>query len=98
MPPSQSSLSAALAATLKGAVKASHQKAAELTVRQKWVDGIVLTPKEGSPSLFGQPVLRTTAPLFYDAYQRNRSTGSFILVDEATNDTVAAGMLLQPGT
>ncbi len=40
--------------------------------------------------------LRTTAPLFYDAYQRNRSTGSFILVDEATHETVAAGMLHAP--
>ncbi len=38
--------------------------------------------------------LRTTAPLFFDDYRRNRATGSFILVDEATNDTVAAGMIL----
>ena len=30
----------------------------------------------------------------YDPYRRNRTTGSFILVDEATNATVAAGMLL----
>jgi bifunctional enzyme CysN/CysC len=42
----------------------------------------------------GRISLRTTAPLFYDEYRRNRSTGSFILVDEATNLTVAAGMLL----
>ena len=33
-------------------------------------------------------------PLFFDDYRRNRATGSFILVDEATNDTVAAGMIL----
>ncbi len=38
--------------------------------------------------------LRVSAPLTYDAYRRNRATGSFILVDEATNDTVGAGMLL----
>jgi bifunctional enzyme CysN/CysC len=44
----------------------------------------------------GRVSLRTTAPLFYDEYRRNRSTGSFILVDEATNHTVAAGMLLGP--
>lgn len=37
--------------------------------------------------------LRTTQPLFFDAYNRNRFTGSFILVDEATNETVAAGMI-----
>ena len=40
--------------------------------------------------------LRTTSPLFYDAYQRNRTTGSFILVDEGTHETVAAGMLHAP--
>ena len=42
----------------------------------------------------GRVTLRTTAPLFSDDYRRNRATGSFILVDEATNDTVAAGMIL----
>ena len=36
------------------------------------------------------------APLFFDEYRRNRTTGSFILVDEATNDTVGAGMILGP--
>ncbi|MDP8987905.1 MAG: GTP-binding protein [Actinomycetota bacterium] len=44
----------------------------------------------------GRLGLRTTAPLFYDEYRRNRMTGSFILVDEVTNATVAAGMLLDP--
>ena len=44
----------------------------------------------------GRVTLRTTAPLFYDEYRRNRSTGSFILVDEATNATVAGGMILAP--
>jgi len=44
----------------------------------------------------GRITLRTTAPLFYDEYQRNRSTGSFILIDETSNQTVAGGMLLAP--
>ncbi|HZB71731.1 MAG TPA: GTP-binding protein [Acidimicrobiales bacterium] len=44
----------------------------------------------------GRVTLRTTAPLFYDEYRRNRATGSFILVDEATNATVAGGMILAP--
>jgi bifunctional enzyme CysN/CysC len=44
----------------------------------------------------GRVTLRTTTPLFYDEYRRNRSTGSFILVDEATNATVAGGMILAP--
>jgi bifunctional enzyme CysN/CysC len=42
----------------------------------------------------GRVTLRTTSPLFSDDYRRNRSTGSFILVDEASNDTVAAGMIV----
>ena len=38
--------------------------------------------------------LRCSAPLFFDAYAKNRVTGSFILIDEQTNNTVAAGMIL----
>jgi sulfate adenylyltransferase subunit 1 len=37
--------------------------------------------------------LRTTAPIFIDKYNRNRMTGSLILIDENTNETVAAGMI-----
>jgi len=42
----------------------------------------------------GKVLLRTTKPLIYDSYRRNRLTGSLILVDEATNETVAAGMIV----
>jgi bifunctional enzyme CysN/CysC len=42
----------------------------------------------------GRVTLRTREPLFYDAYERNRSTGAFVLVDESTYDTVAAGTIL----
>jgi len=42
----------------------------------------------------GRVSLRVTAPLFVDEYRRNRTTGSFILVDEGTNETVGAGMIL----
>ena len=38
--------------------------------------------------------IRTTAPLFYDSYNRNRNTGSLIIIDEATNETVGAGMII----
>jgi bifunctional enzyme CysN/CysC len=41
----------------------------------------------------GRVRLRTQKPLLFDPYRRNRDTGSFILVDEATNNTVAAGMI-----
>jgi bifunctional enzyme CysN/CysC len=44
----------------------------------------------------GRVSLRTTSPLFADPYRRNRLTGGFILIDEATNVTVGAGMILDP--
>ncbi|MFZ0160098.1 MAG: sulfate adenylyltransferase subunit CysN [Kineosporiaceae bacterium] len=54
---------------------------------------------EGSTELglneIGRIVLRTTGPLFADEYRRNRHTGGFVLIDEATNVTVGAGMILE---
>jgi bifunctional enzyme CysN/CysC len=41
----------------------------------------------------GRIRLRTTQPIFADDYARNRTTGGFVLIDEATNRTVAAGMI-----
>ena len=38
--------------------------------------------------------LRTSLPLIVDSYSKNRTTGSFILIDTATNETVAAGMIV----
>jgi len=43
----------------------------------------------------GRVGIRATVPLFYDEYRRNRATGSFILVEESTNNTVGAGMILE---
>lgn len=40
--------------------------------------------------------IRTSAPIFFDSYADNRTTGSFVLVDEQTNNTVAAGMIIKP--
>ncbi|MCB1093476.1 MAG: sulfate adenylyltransferase, partial [Verrucomicrobiae bacterium] len=42
----------------------------------------------------GRISLRTSSPLLYDSYRRNRITGSFILIDQHTNETVAAGMIM----
>ncbi len=42
----------------------------------------------------GRVTFRSQLPLFFDEYRRNRLTGSFVLIDEATNATVAAGMIL----
>ncbi|MAL60750.1 MAG: sulfate adenylyltransferase, partial [Flavobacteriaceae bacterium] len=38
--------------------------------------------------------IRTTRPLMIDEYRDNRITGSFVLIDDATHETVAAGMIL----
>jgi bifunctional enzyme CysN/CysC len=46
----------------------------------------------------GRVHLRCSSPLMVDPYARNRTTGSFILIDESTNDTVAAGMILEGKT
>ncbi len=55
---------------------------------------------EAAPTLalndIGRVRLTTLAPLAYDSYRRNRQTGGFILVDEATNETVAAGLIVDP--
>jgi sulfate adenylyltransferase subunit 1 len=42
----------------------------------------------------GRIRLRTTAPLLFDRYSKNRDTGSFVLIDEASNVTVGAGMII----
>lgn len=49
--------------------------------------------REFSMNDIGRISLRTSAPLFFDDYRRNRATGSFILIDPLTNETVAAGMI-----
>jgi sulfate adenylyltransferase subunit 1 len=38
--------------------------------------------------------IRTAKPLFYDSYKRNRVTGSIIIIDEQTNETIGAGMII----
>lgn len=42
----------------------------------------------------GRIKIRTTIPLFFDKYRTNRYTGSVILIDEGTNETVGAGMIV----
>jgi bifunctional enzyme CysN/CysC len=50
-------------------------------------------PAQLSLNDIGRVRLRTSAPLSFDAYGENRRTGSFILIDEASNETVGAGMV-----
>ncbi|MFG2053703.1 sulfate adenylyltransferase subunit CysN [Micromonospora sp. NPDC048930] len=45
----------------------------------------------------GRVRLRTTVPLLADEYRRNRTTGGFVIIDETTNRTVGAGMIVEAG-
>ncbi len=62
------------------------------------IDINTLNRNEGDPNLVMNAIakvqVRTTRPLMVDAYRENRQTGSFVLVDDATHNTVAAGMIL----
>ncbi len=65
------------------------------------IDVNTLHREEGVASLglneIGRVTLRTTAPVMVDPYRRNRTTGSFILIDEASNTTAGAGMVFALG-
>jgi bifunctional enzyme CysN/CysC len=75
----------------------TREARALLTDLQYRLDVNTLHRDETAESLslneIGRITMRTTAPLFVDEYRRNRTTGSFILVDEATFATVASGMI-----
>lgn len=72
----------------KGIIKEIHYK----------VDINTLALQHGQEELrmndIVQVTLRTAAPLKYDPYRQNRHTGSLILIDEFTNETVGAGMIV----
>ena len=80
---------------IKHTTKWSRAKVTDLLYR---LDVNSLSRDEGIDALglneIGRVRLRTTQPLLVDEYRRNRTTGSFILVDEGTFETVAAGMII----
>jgi bifunctional enzyme CysN/CysC len=57
--------------------------------------GTIPGPDELALNDIGRVRLRISAPLIADRYARNRTTGSFVLIDESTNDTVGAGMIAE---
>jgi bifunctional enzyme CysN/CysC len=77
--------------TVKGIVTDLHYR----------IDVNTLHRDESAPSLglneIGRVRLRLTQPIFADPYNRNRTTGGLILIDEATNATVGAAMITQAG-
>ena len=74
----------------KAVVKAIRYKV-DINTLHKKEDDLVIGMND-----IGRIHVRTAVPLMIDPYKRNRSTGSFILVDEFTNATVGAGMILWP--
>jgi bifunctional enzyme CysN/CysC len=54
------------------------------------------SPAELELNDIGRVRLRTSLPVLADPYERNRTTGAFILIDESSNDTVGAGMIITP--
>ena len=80
--------------TIKHTTRTARAVVRDLRYR---LDVNTLHRDEGADSLglndIGRVRLRTTQPLFLDEYRRNRTTGGFILVDEATNATAGAGMV-----
>jgi bifunctional enzyme CysN/CysC len=85
----------------KLAIKHTTQSARAVVDRVAYrLDVNTLAPDESAETLslneIGKVTLRTSAPLFVDTYERNRATGNFILIDEATNGTVGAGIVLGP--
>jgi bifunctional enzyme CysN/CysC len=81
--------------TIKHTTRTAKALVKELQYR---LDVNTLHREEGITDLglndIGRVKLRTQVPLFFDEYRRNRTTGSFILVDEGSQATVAAGMIL----
>ena len=73
---------------------------AVVTTIQSRLNVSTLAEEPGAPELtmndLGEIRLRTSKPLVFDGYAINRLTGSFILIEQGTNATVAAGMLLPP--
>ena len=80
---------------IKHTTRTARAKVTELRYR---LDVNTLHRDEAAEQLglndIGRVRLRTTVPLFVDPYRRNRTTGGFILIDESTNNTVGAGMVI----
>jgi sulfate adenylyltransferase large subunit len=88
-----------MAAGARYALKHTTRAAKAIVERLDFrVDVNTLSHDHGATELklneIGRVHLRSSTPLMVDPYARNRTTGSFILVDESTNDTVGAGMIV----
>ena len=80
---------------VKHTTRSARAQVRDLSYR---IDVNTLHRDEAATSLslneIGRVTLRTTQPMFVDEYRRNRTTGSFLLIEESTGATVGAGMIL----
>ena len=70
-----------------GAIDALRYRVDVNTLHREESDGLGLNE-------IGRCTLTVHQPIVFDAYRRNRNTGSFIIIDRETNNTVGAGMIL----
>jgi len=93
----QSSLTPGAKYTIRHTTRTTKAQVREVDYR---LDVNTLHRDESARSLsvneIGRIRVRTQQPLLFDPYRRNRATGSFILIDEVTHNTVAAGMITAP--
>ncbi|HEU4979512.1 MAG TPA: GTP-binding protein [Solirubrobacteraceae bacterium] len=92
---------APLRAGMRLAIK--HATFAARVIVEELVDRVEIhsLQREGSPQELalndiGRVRIRAAKPLAFDPYTRNRQTGAFILIDDATNETVGAGLIAAP--
>ena len=83
----------------KGIIKHTTNECVAIIKELKYkVDINTLHRIEGIESLgmndIGRISIRTSKSLFYDSYKKNRKTGALIIIDQQTNETIGAGMIL----
>ncbi len=85
----------------RGRLQLKHNTHSVAAVVDELVDAVDIhtldrraAPDELGLNEIGRVRLRTARPVAFDPYARNRATGSFILIDQATNETVGAGMIV----
>ena len=85
----------------RGRLQLKHNTHSVAAVVDELIDAVDIhtldrqaAPAELGLNEIGRVRLRTARPVAFDPYARNRATGSFILIDQATNETVGAGMIV----
>jgi sulfate adenylyltransferase subunit 1 len=72
--------------TVGARIQSVHHRVDVQTLEHESVDSLAMND-------IGQVEIETVRPLFFDSYEQNRITGSFVLIDPETNATAAAGMI-----